>query len=81
MATLSERIQVLFSRSQAARLQTLAHAEGVSVGALVRRAVEQTYIEPDRSERLRAVERLAAMDLPVADWERMEHESTNRYGD
>ena len=75
MPTLTERVQVLFSRQQLRDLQRLALSEGESVGALIRRAVEQTYFEQEREDRLQAVRELAAMDLPVSDWEQMERES------
>ena len=77
---LTARVQVLFDPSQVARLQTIAESEGRSVGALIRDAVERTYLDGDRSDRLAAVERMAALSLPVADWEQMERESTERYG-
>jgi hypothetical protein len=78
---LTSRVQVLFEPSQLHRLQALAEAEGRSVGALIRAAVERTYLEGNRADRLAAVERMAAMSLPVADWEQMERESTDRYED
>lgn len=78
---LTARVQVLFEPGQVARLQAIAEAEGKSVGALIREAVARTYLEPDRAERLEAVRRMAKMDLPVSDWEQMEREATNRYGD
>ena len=76
---LTARVQVLFEPLQVARLQALAESEGRSVGALIREAVERTYLEVDRARRLAAVERMAAMALPVGDWEQMERESTDRY--
>jgi hypothetical protein len=76
---LSARVQVLFDPAQVSRLQRIAESEGKSVGALIRDAVERTYLEGDRAERLAAVERMGAMALPVADWEQMERESVDRY--
>ena len=78
---LTARVQVLFEPSHLIRLQALAEAEGKSVGALIRAAVERTYLDSNQADRLAAVERMAAMSLPVADWEQMERESTDRYED
>jgi hypothetical protein len=79
--SLSARVQVLFDPTQVARLQAIAESEGRSLGALIRDAVDQVYLEGDRAKRLRAVEQMARLSLPVADWEQMERESTDRYGD
>ena len=78
---LTARVQVLFEPSQVRRLRTLAESEGQSVGALVREAVERAYLRDEREARMAAIERLVAMSLPVADWEQMERESTDRYED
>ena len=77
---LSARVQVLFDPAQVARLQAIAESEGRSVGALIREAVERTYLDRDRAERLAAVDEMARLRLPVADWEQMERESVERYG-
>jgi predicted transcriptional regulator len=78
---LSARVQVLFDPAQVARLQAIAESEGRSVGALIREAVERTYLDRDRAERVAAVDQMARLSLPVADWEQMERESVERYGD
>ena len=78
---MTARVQVLFEPSQVSRLQAIAEAEGKSVGALIRAAVERVYLEGDRARRLAAVAKMAEMSLPVADWEQMERESTDRYED
>jgi hypothetical protein len=72
---LTERIQILVAPAQLARLRALAERQNRSVGALVREAVEATYFGDDIERRLAAVDRMAAMSLPVADWEQMEQES------
>lgn len=71
----TNRVQTLLSPHEAERLQSLAVARGESVQALVRRAVETVYFQDDRAARLQALRELAAMNLPVADWETMERES------
>ena len=76
---LTARVQVLFDPVQVARLQALAESEGRSVGALIREAVERAYLDPDRAARLDAVEQMARLALPVADWQQMERESAERY--
>ena len=75
MAAYTERIQVLVAPEQLARLRAIARRQRRSVGALVREAVETAYFGNDGERRLAAVERLAEMSLPVADWEQMERES------
>jgi hypothetical protein len=40
--------------------------------------VNQVYLQSAVDERLEAVRALAAMQLPVADWEQMERESVER---
>ena len=77
---LSARVQVLFEPAQVARLQAIAEREGRSVGALIREAVERTYLDRDRAERVAAVDQMARLSLPVADWEQMERESVERDG-
>lgn len=72
---------LLFDPAQIARLQAIAESQGRSVGALIREAVDQAYLNGDRARRLSAVERMAHLNLPVASWEQMERESTGRYGD
>ena len=75
MSILTRRVQVLFSPDQIARLQAIARAEGESVGALIRQAVETVYFHPQPERRREAVKRMAALSLPVSDWEQMERES------
>lgn len=66
---------MLFEPYQLRQLQDIAEARGESVGALIRKAVEMVYLEHEQNDRLKAVRELAAMSLPVADWEHMERES------
>lgn len=75
MPVLNKRVQVLLSSDQHKRLETLASRRGTSIGALIREAIEKLYIQPDQEERLKAVQRMAELELPVSDWERMERES------
>ena len=75
MATLTERVQVLLSPHQLRQLRSVAQARGESLGELIRRAVDEVYLQGERERRRAAVRRMAAMSLPVADWEQMECES------
>ena len=77
---LSARVQVLFDPAHVARLQAIAESQGCSVGALIREAVERTYLDRDRAERVAAVDQMARLSLPVADWEQMERQSVEHYG-
>lgn len=75
MAEYTERIQVLVAPDQLARLRALGYRQRRSVGSLIREAVETVYFTDNVDRRLAAVKRLAAMNLPVSDWEQMERES------
>jgi 16S rRNA U516 pseudouridylate synthase RsuA-like enzyme len=74
MATLEMNTTVLFEPSQYRQLKRIAAAMGKTVGELIRTAVADTYRLADRDQRTAAVERLAAMSAPVADWKDMEAE-------
>ncbi len=79
---LTERIQVLVSPEMRKQLEERAQAEGASVGALIRQFAEGGLGLPPSAERLRALKRLCAMELPVADWEQMERETAaGRFAD
>ncbi len=81
MAALTRRVQLLLTPEQYERLATLARARGRSVGALIREAIERVYFaEPAEGleARLEAVRKMAALRMPVADWEQMEREATER---
>jgi predicted DNA-binding ribbon-helix-helix protein len=75
MATLTKRVQVLLDPLQYQRLDEIARQRNRSVGALIRDAIDRVYLQSAAPERLEAVQALAAMQLPVADWEQMERES------
>ena len=75
MATLTKRVQVLLDPFQYQRLDELVRQRDQSMGALIREAIDHVYLQSAVEERLGAVRALAAMQLPVADWEQMERES------
>ena len=53
---LTKRVEVLFDPKQYKMIEQLAHSEGKTVGALVRKAVEQVYLKPTLEKRKEAVE-------------------------
>ncbi len=70
-----KRVQVLLPSETFDILQRLAAEEKQSVSALVRQAVEEQLIKEARlAMKTEALTRLAAMDLPIDDWEVMEGE-------
>ena len=74
MSTLTKKTTILFAPKMYQQLEQLARREGISVASLVRRAAIQCYLVPDRHTRQTAVDALAQMALPVADWPAMERE-------
>lgn len=81
METLTKKTTILFSPKIYRQLEQLAEKQGTSVAHLVRKAAIQCYLVPDRRTRLEAVKALAAMELPVAEWPRMEREiEQGRFG-
>ena len=75
MAIYTKRVQTVLTDEQFAFLTRLAEEAGKPISLLIREAVETTYIEKAAEERRRsALERLLALDAPVAEWEQMEEE-------
>jgi hypothetical protein len=75
MSLLARRVQVLLTDSQYADLESQARLQRKSVGAVIREAIAEHLGKSDQAERLEAVRKLTAMQLPVSDWEQMERES------
>jgi predicted DNA-binding protein len=73
MRMFTERTQVLLSPAQRARVERLARERGVSIGAVVREAIE-AYTATDGSSREQALDALEALDAPVGDWQDMKQE-------
>lgn len=71
--SLGKRTQVLLEKEQYKQLEQLAKQKRVSVGALIREAIEKVY-PIGKKGKIQAVEKIAAMNLPVDDWEKMEKE-------
>jgi len=72
MAT-AKRAEVLLDPDAYDRLEERAAREGISLSELIGRAVEQTFPAPPKTARS-AVQRIAALNLPLADWEALEQE-------
>lgn len=69
-----QRVQVLLPPDQYRALRERAVRRHVSMGALVREAVDKSLKWPTLEERLAAVDEMAAMDLPVAEPDQMKRE-------
>lgn len=83
MAELNKRVQVLLPEEQWDELTYIAAENRESVGHMIRQAINQVYFpqsqEDNIAEKLQMIDELAALNLPVADWEQMEAESADRY--
>ena len=79
MTILTKRVQVLFPQELWSELAARSRHQKESVGSLIRKAVEQTYLaanpESEQMQRKAIIAQLATMNLPTADWEQMEQES------
>ena len=65
---LTKRVEVLFEPNQYLELQRISRAQGETVGALVRNAVEQQYLRPTLIQRQQAVQRLLEIQTDIT-WE------------
>ena len=65
---LTKRVEVLFDPKQYGLLEQIAHSRSETVGALVRRAVEQQYLGPTLERRRAAVEGLLSQQSDLT-WE------------
>lgn len=69
-----KRVEILFDPDQYARLERIARERRESVGALIREAVQKTYLGPTREEKLAAVRWMAAQNIDLGSWEELEEE-------
>lgn len=83
MAELNKRVQVLLPEKQWDELTYIAAEQKESVGHMIRQAISTVYFpqsqEDNIAERLQIIDELVQFNLPIADWEQMEEESTDRY--
>lgn len=74
------KAQVVLSTEQYELLEAYARERGESVSSLLRGSLERTLLPMlARRRRQAALERLFGQELPVDDWEAMEHELDNRW--
>lgn len=66
---LKRRVEVLFDAEKYEKLERIAHIKRQSVAALIRKAVEEEYLQPELAEKRRAVEELLHLNIPVGTWE------------
>lgn len=72
--SLSERTQVLLTPDQRRKVEQLAARSSMSVGAVIRTAVDAYLLPVSPEQRRRALDALFSLDAPVADWPAMEAE-------
>ena len=72
---LEVKTTILFPTDLHKRLREVAKQRKVSLGQLVRTACETQYAQPSAEERLRAVEALCGLSLPVGTVAEMKRES------
>lgn len=75
MEPASHKTTILLTPSLHERLSRLARVRGVSMGQLIRTAVEAQYGRVDPEERVAAVAALGALSLPVDTPQAMKAES------
>ena len=76
--TQTRRAQILMDPEEYDELARIAEAKLVSVAELIRTAVRTVYLRSPE-DRLAAVERIAAMELPVDSWSQMKAEIEEVY--
>ena len=69
----TRRAQVLLEPDEYAALERLSRQRGISVSNLIREAVVDAY-GPTASGGGRIADEIAAMNVPVGDWEDLERE-------
>ena len=65
---LTKRVEVLFDPQHYQVMEQLARSQGKTVGALVRKAVEQVYLGPTMEQRRAAVQDLLSLQSDIT-WE------------
>ncbi len=70
--SMTERTQVLLTVDQRRRLERIALRQGMSVGAVIRQAIERYAPETDGDEE--TLEAVFALALPVGNWADMKAE-------
>lgn len=78
---LNKRTTILFSPTLHDYLTTLAKHRGMSLGELVRTACEKQYGFMDSAQRIEAVVKLGALNLPVGDCHELKEQSVSSADD
>lgn len=65
MSMLQRRLQVLIDDDRHARIQAIAKERGVSIGTVVREAIDRGLASPDASRAAAGASILAAAPMPV----------------
>jgi hypothetical protein len=73
MAAWTDRLEVRLSSQKIRLLRREAQRRGVSVGQVLREAIDH-LLNQDRGVRMRAAEDLFEVQAPVADWPEMKRE-------
>ena len=73
MCMLSERTQVLLTPVQRKRLERMAEDRRLSMGALIREAIDAYTVPGSRTPR-EAADALLSIEAPVEDWDEMKSE-------
>jgi predicted DNA-binding ribbon-helix-helix protein len=80
---LTKRVHLLLTETHWQELSNIAMRQQRTVARLIREAIVQTYhlqgLAGEKSTKLQMIEEMSQMNLPVADWQVMEQEATNRY--
>jgi hypothetical protein len=76
---LTKKTTILFSPDLHGHLTQLASERGTSLGALVREACEAQYLRVNSQEKLKAVETLRSLSLPVSSPGRMKRQSVMNF--
>jgi len=69
----TRRTQILMDPEEYRRLRNLARSRKTSVGALIRKAVRQVYIQPV-PDRQAIVESILELRIPLPSWKRLKKE-------
>lgn len=72
---LSKKTTILLSPQLHEQLTRLAAQQGTSLGELVRAACQKQYTQPSKKNRISAVNKLAALRLPVSTPRKMKRQS------
>ena len=70
---LDARLEIRLYPQQLQKLKEEAAQKRTSVGNIVREAIDQRY-QVSTEDKLKAVQKLAAINAPVTDWEQMKRE-------